>query len=1008
MKILKLQFKNINSLKGEHEVDFTKAPFVQNNLFAITGPTGSGKTTLLDVISLALFNQVPRLGKMTTTEVVKKGAILTRNQSDAYAEVTYSCAQGEFRSRWEISTARTGKLREYEMLISDIATDSSLDLKKSEVPAKNEELIGLNYEQFIKSVVLAQGDFAKFLQVKKEERGELLEKITGTGIYRRLGQLAFFTYRELEKGIHEQKMKIKTFEEQLIPEEEYNEKSSLAKNQKTHKEQLLKKIELLQLQIKDKNDLAKLLVAKQELLQQQEKNKTQWQGFEKEKGLALQKHQELQGFTEEIHQWKNDTKQLAEFQQKKEYYKKDLEKLKVQLQENKEKFLSIFGLEITETNFQEHLSDYKQKLRALYEKRSAILSEYKGLGKNIDFELKEFQVELNAMAPQETLQQIEGLIQQNKKELESLKTSYSFTEITSSELEQEKIQLQLTQIRTAEKAFSEIQDLKKEVDKLTKELAANKDNIKDFPAQIERLEQQEKLLSAQLEAKENAKKVSDLQKKLVDYRKDLQPETPCPLCGSEEHPYASHLPQNEDDLELKIKNLRVNLKDCQQQLTKTKTQLEETRKKNKRLDESILNYQELLKAKEGSYQTTFSEHLKRWKQRSFTDLEEELNTKYKALQQFGKLQQQEMQLEKNRKALIELSKLLDEGVEVKMIIEQHYQGKDFETEINNLELGYLKTVQNIAQLQKNQTENQNALEKLDEQYQKQATDLLNDLTQLNYSSIPEATKNLLPHPLVNQYQEEKQQLRNLEISLQTRLKESNKQEEILKEKVVEQALTDLETTLETQQTQLQKLEEEHSELQRILKNQDEYLKTISQFKEKISDQLKVNKRWEILNNLIGDSRGKKFNDYAQDLTLSQLLILANKRLVLLTDRYKMDKPLADEDDSLVAIDEHMGGQRRSVKTLSGGETFLLSLALALALSDFASRNVEINSLFIDEGFGTLDPETLDQTLDTLEVLQAKSSKMIGVISHVASLKERIATQIQLSQNGQGYSSLKVV
>ena len=153
--------------------------------------------------------------------------------------------------------------------------------------------------------------------------------------------------------------------------------------------------------------------------------------------------------------------------------------------------------------------------------------------------------------------------------------------------------------------------------------------------------------------------------------------------------------------------------------------------------------------------------------------------------------------------------------------------------------------------------------------------------------------------------------------------------------------------------------------------------------------------------------GKKFNDFAQDLSLSQLIHLANLRLKDLSDRYLIDKPTAEEDDGLIAIDEHMGGQRRSVKTLSGGETFLLSLSMALALSDLASKNVEINSLFIDEGFGTLDPETLDQTLDTLEKLQAESSKTIGIISHVDSLKERIATQVQLKRNGQGYSQLEV-
>ncbi|MFO7701479.1 MAG: SbcC/MukB-like Walker B domain-containing protein, partial [Psychroflexus maritimus] len=164
----------------------------------------------------------------------------------------------------------------------------------------------------------------------------------------------------------------------------------------------------------------------------------------------------------------------------------------------------------------------------------------------------------------------------------------------------------------------------------------------------------------------------------------------------------------------------------------------------------------------------------------------------------------------------------------------------------------------------------------------------------------------------------------------------------------------------------------------------------------------------ILNELIGDARGAKFNNFAQDLTLMHLLAMANHRLTKLNDRYQMDRPKNAEGEDLVVIDLHMGSERRSVKTLSGGETFMLSLALALALSDLASQNVKIDSLFIDEGFGTLDPETLDQTLDTLERLQAESNKIIGIISHVEALKERIQTQIQLTKNGQGYSSLTVV
>jgi DNA repair protein SbcC/Rad50 len=224
---------------------------------------------------------------------------------------------------------------------------------------------------------------------------------------------------------------------------------------------------------------------------------------------------------------------------------------------------------------------------------------------------------------------------------------------------------------------------------------------------------------------------------------------------------------------------------------------------------------------------------------------------------------------------------------------------------------------------------------------------------------------------------------------------------------VEETAEALRHNLDSTRNQLDAIRGECEELRRKQRNNIERLSKIEEIEKELAGAKKAVRRWKLLDELIGDSKGKKFNDFAQDLSLSQLLILANRRLKDLSDRYSIDKPLDEEDDSLVAIDEHMGGQRRSVKTLSGGETFLLSLSMALALSDLASKNVEINSLFIDEGFGTLDPETLDQTLDTLEKLQAESSKTIGVISHVDSLKERIATQIRLTRNGQGYSSLEV-
>src|SRR5690606_23924606 len=234
MKILKIEFRNINSLRDTHSIDFTVEPFTTSSLFAITGPTGSGKSTILDVISLALFNHIPRLGKISKKEILEKGAILTRNQKEAFARVTYECKSGIYTSEWNISTARTGSLRDYEMQISTEPDGEILDLKKSDVPGENEELIGLNYNQFIKSVLLAQGEFSQFLRAKKEDRGELLEKITGTGIYRQLGRMSFEKFREVNQHIQKQQDAIAVIKQGLLEDTQLlNLTASLEGREKT-------------------------------------------------------------------------------------------------------------------------------------------------------------------------------------------------------------------------------------------------------------------------------------------------------------------------------------------------------------------------------------------------------------------------------------------------------------------------------------------------------------------------------------------------------------------------------------------------------------------------------------------------------------------------------------------------------------------------------------------------------------------------------------------------------
>ncbi|WKX27366.1 AAA family ATPase [Tatumella ptyseos] len=164
--------------------------------------------------------------------------------------------------------------------------------------------------------------------------------------------------------------------------------------------------------------------------------------------------------------------------------------------------------------------------------------------------------------------------------------------------------------------------------------------------------------------------------------------------------------------------------------------------------------------------------------------------------------------------------------------------------------------------------------------------------------------------------------------------------------------------------------------------------------------------WDHLNELIGSASGDKFRRFAQGLTLEHLVWLANQQLERLHGRYRLQRTERDLLE-LQVVDQWQADECRDTKTLSGGESFLVSLALALALSDLMSEKNHIDSLFLDEGFGTLDPATLDTALDALDSLNA-SGKMIGVISHVEAMKERIPIQINVKKvNGLGFSSLAI-
>lgn len=215
MRILRLRLTNLNSLRDEWKVDFTVAPLSEAGLFAITGPTGAGKTTLLDAITLALYGRAARYGADPNPE-----KMMSMHSGSCSAEVEFSCALGTFRSVWQLRRARGlagGNIRPAERKVIALPSEEVLTQKIEDSNRKVEELTGLNYDRFLRSVMLAQGDFAAFLKAKPSERTELLEQITGTRIY---SDISMAAYRRVEsaRSAHEALISRRTSVQVFSPE----------------------------------------------------------------------------------------------------------------------------------------------------------------------------------------------------------------------------------------------------------------------------------------------------------------------------------------------------------------------------------------------------------------------------------------------------------------------------------------------------------------------------------------------------------------------------------------------------------------------------------------------------------------------------------------------------------------------------------------------------------------------------------------------------------------------
>ncbi|MGB7785068.1 MAG: SbcC/MukB-like Walker B domain-containing protein, partial [Salinimicrobium sp.] len=818
-----------------------------------------------------------------------------------------------------------------------------------------------------------------------------------------LGMKAYFKKKEVSSEIEKEQQEIELHRKNLLEEEEHKRLSEELSEKSKTCAPLEKKIDSLKQNLQLKESIKTQLAQIESHRRKKTEADAALQKFETEHGQQLQKHEKIRLFGEELTSWKqlqSDCRELGtEIENNLKRSSANREEINTSLKE----INAFTGAKAEAETVEQQLQEFSGKVSKLQQQREEKGTTYKALKREFETELREvpFQLNGNLESAGEKLLEMKAF---SEGELQKIRARLQNVDLQDPVSEKQRLRKELEASRKAERQSVILKNLSEEIQKLNLEQEKVDPQLEELPKQIALNKSQAETLKERLEKLNFKKENENLLKALEDHRHKLQDGQPCPLCGALEHPYAQDLPPQEDGLQEEIRDTEKELAAKQTQVTQAETSLQHYQKLVAQLNQKTAEKQKELQAQKSDFEAAFGA------------FDSGFDWAARCNQHDGQIQALEQYEQENRKLraisaglplIKKLQTVLTEGLELKEQLDGLYSGENVHNDCQDLQnkwnrLQHQKTT--LAQMAKEQKARLSGKKQQLEELEKS---LFPKVKSEGCNEISEALERLLPEQKAAELRKKKEELCSETTKTEVAIKTLSLELQKLQEKDVEEASEVLSGNLQQKLEQLQNLNTACEELRRKLNNHRDILQKIQKIEEGLVEKKQKIRRWELLNQLIGDATGKKFNDFAQDLSLSQLLQLANKRLRGLSDRYRIDKPSESEDDGLVAIDEHMGGQRRSVKTLSGGETFILSLSMALALSDLASKNVEINSLFIDEGFGTLDPETLDQTLDTLERLQAESSKTIGIISHVDSLKERIATQIQLKRNGQGYSSLEL-
>ena len=1130
MKFLQLEILNLASLdkQGGEVINFEEGALGESTIFSIVGPTGSGKSTLLDAICLALYNRAPRyprkkgdknqnieiFGAADASESNRLAPtdsrnILTRGKKEGYSKLTFLANNGSiYRAEWHVRFQRVryenAKTALYKITRNgEEITEEAADW--NELP----NIIGLDYDQFLRTVLIAQGSFANFLTAKENERYELLEKLIGCEeTYTNIATEIKKAKDQATDDYNQMAASVEAVKQNLLNDEELAQlKEEIARLEKAEKE-LDSQLQAISkdLQWFEENDkqIKQITICQSDMKQAADAIKAMQAQI-----LHLQLHDEVQPAVNQLQEVERQTQSIHEQEEnilkaegniksqesaisESEKALASLKEAVSKAQEQQEKALPVIAeARALKTKMEAAMPNLKEKKEALELAQKENLTALKDVEENArNIQKWEAETEKANLALKTTKEEI---AKQKQVLHEATQAAEQAWEKERNKTAGQNIEELQSHKSAAEKKLQDVQQAIKVVahlDTATTEKQKNEERIQILGKRNAEIDEALGKLSIEALEKEsltlrNAYTLM-VSEKWEIHRANLTEGKPCPLCGSTTHPYHTDNRQFEEaTTELsQLLKAKENLLKLQQ---KEEKDLSGERKQNDGEVQTLQKQQEKLSGEIATYEEDWKALIAQYPK--IPKAEAELKSLLPIYENKAKDASSKLSLfNKIQKEIERLTQLKDKAVKDEAAYESKastIQNKAQEnTSTCATKLAEQKALTtNLISQQKSKEEAYgkalqawNSAKKEMEEWQEKYKQILNgeepDAAEQRLTAAKdEATKaadtqneniNKLKAELANskgshqtmqsQNKTMKENLQEKEKELDLWIEEYNKQ---LEEKSIEPPFIDRNTIremlhsaedwnairrekdekekavasttalyqsaekahqqhLEHQPAQtrdallaIQQEYQERSQRNELIaanarmQNHQEAVKLLGDKAEALNLVTQEKDDWTAITDAIG-ADGKTLRKIAQCYTLSFLIAHANQEIRKFNSRYELQQ--VKHSLGIRVIDHDRADDIRDTTSLSGGETFIVSLGLALGLSALSSRNISFENLFIDEGFGTLDPDTLATVIDSLAMLQSSQGKKVGVISHTDTMSERITTQIRIIKNGNSGSS----